>query len=219
MKKIKLFIADDHAILIDGLIRMFSMDPHIEVVGRASNVQQLIETVTVLAKGEKSPDVVLLDIRLNAHDPRDKSGLEAIQKIKNISPAIKVLIMTGFNARSFFSEAIQQMADGYLSKDNEQQVFTDAVKRLARGEKVFIADLEYDVEDTGEEYHQISELTEREREIVCHLTEGKTSTEIAKLLFIAPVTVDKHRQNILNKLKMHNVAQLVAFAVRNKICR
>lgn len=66
---------------------------------------------------------------------------------------------------------------------------------------------------------QINELTEREREIICKLAEGMTSTEIGKQLFIAPVTVDKHRQNILSKLKMHNVAQLVAFAVRNKICK
>lgn len=138
MKKIQLFIADDHAILIDGLMRMFNADPDIEFIGRASNDVQLLEKIQALADNGTSPDVLLLDIRLNAHNPRDRSGLDCIQKVKKISPRTKVLIMTGFNAHSFFTDAVQQMADGYLSKDNEQHVFTDAVKRIHRGKKFLL---------------------------------------------------------------------------------
>jgi DNA-binding NarL/FixJ family response regulator len=218
-KQIRLFIADDHGILIDGLIRMFEAEADIDFIGRASNTEQLLEKLRALAENGQSPDIVLLDIRLNPHNPKDKSGLDAITDIKKINPRIKVLIMTGFNARSYFSDAIQKMADGYLSKDNEQRVFIDAVRRIHRGEKVFIADL--DQEDTFPENdasNYIGLLTEREREIICHLTEGLTSTEIGKKLYIAPVTVDKHRQNILLKLNLHNVAQLAAFAVRHRLC-
>jgi len=216
-QKIQLFIADDHGILIDGLIRMFSSEQDIEFIGRAATATQLIEKLQGLAKQGNPADVILLDIRLNPHDPKDKSGLESIQQIKKISPRSKVLIMTGFNARSYFSEALQKMADGYLSKDNEQSVFINAVRRVHRGEKVFIADLDPD-EVAGATSAKIPELTEREREIICRLTEGLTSIEIGKMLFISSVTVDKHRQNILGKLQLNNVAQLAAFAIRNNLC-
>jgi DNA-binding NarL/FixJ family response regulator len=203
--KIRLFIADDHEVLIESLINLVMEDPEVQYVGRATDGEQLLRLAGVLR-----PDVILLDIRM----PR-MNGLEAAEKIKQVHPEIKVLMLTGFATREFVREALSAGASGFISKNKDGAVILDAIKRVYRGEFIIVVD---GLPNDDGPVSAPPVLTTRQREILSLIVQGHTNAEIADILHLKIGTVGTYRDSLMQKLGAHNVADLVRLAKLYRLC-
>jgi DNA-binding NarL/FixJ family response regulator len=215
-EKIKLFIADDHTIVRKGFVRLFELDEKMEVVGEAEDGKMAVEQVKSL-----SPDIVLMDIAMPV-----LNGLEATQRIKKATPDVKVLILSAYDNDQYIYRVIRAGAHGYLMKNIDANELYSAVKAVHRGEYVFpesvrsvfkdeLARLRKGIFDgVPDSFHS---LTDREREILQLIAEGKNHQYIADFLHISVRTVDTHRNNIIKKLDVHDTANLVLYAIKNGI--
>jgi two-component system response regulator NreC len=199
---INLVIAEDHQSLIDGLKIFFEYESDINVIGEANDGEKLLEIVRA-----KKPDVVLTDIRMPKMD-----GIAATRILKKEFPLCKVIAFSMFEQ----DEAMVQMqaagASGYILKNASLKVVLSAIRAVANGETFFddaIANLTHTPEN---EVH----LSRREEEILRLVGEGKTSHEIADLLFIGKTTVDTHRKNILKKLNLQGKTELLRYSMEKK---
>lgn len=207
-KKISVFVADDHEILIDSLSTLFQSDPDIQFVGRATNGRQLLERLATL-----SPDVALVDIRMPKLD-----GIEATQRIKSLYPAVKVLILTGFGNRRFVQEALSRGADGFISKHLGGEEILNAIKRVHKGDFVILVDTAESPPWQTALQPAVQPLTKRQQEILCKIMEGLPNNRIAKDLSLDSATVETHRANIMRKIGAKNVADLVRIAREYHLC-
>jgi DNA-binding NarL/FixJ family response regulator len=200
---IKIAIADDHPMIIDGLKTMLALYPHITIVGSYL-------TGTSLLKGleEIVPDVLLLDIQLP-----DKTGDELAPIIVKKYPEIKILTLTNFDNVLYANNMFQHGALGYLLKTTDKDLLIQAIETVYKGEKF----VEYKIRDKIHELniHHVSKvrLTQREKDILKLIMRGVETTEIAKTLFISINTVKSYRKNILRKLDVNNTAALVQKAL------
>lgn len=207
MTKIRVLVADDHAILRDGLRALLALYDDIEVIGEASNGREAIDTIRKLL-----PDVVLMDIAMPFMD-----GLEATRRVHKESPKIKILILTQHDNREYILSSIKSGATGYIPKKAVASELVDAIRVVYRGDSylypsvasVLIGDyiqrLEHDPYDR---------LTNREREVLKLIAEARTSREIADLLCISVKTVLAHRAKTMEKLGIHNRIELVKYTIR-----
>ena len=207
MDKIKILLADDHAIMRDGIRALLSLYDDIEIVGEASEGKEAIEKAQELI-----PDVVVMDIAMPGMD-----GLEATRRIKKNNPKVKILVLTQHDNREYILSAIKAGAAGYVPKKALGSELVSAIRAVCKGDSFLYpsaaATLIKDyLRRTDEEPYD--RLTAREREILKLIAEGHTSREIAGKLFVSLKTVLGHRTKIMQKLDIHNRTELIRYAVR-----
>ncbi len=210
----RILIADDHALFRDSL-RSLLESQDIEVVAEAKNGQEAVDL-----SWECKPDVVLMDLTMPEMD-----GLEATKRIASELPDVKVVILTASDEDSNLFEAIKSGAKGYLLKDLESEQFFSLLEGVERGEPALTPSVARKLLDefarpkkpTKEEYDPDA-LTDREREVLELMVQGTTSNRrLAKHLGVSENTVKFHVRNILDKLHLHNRAQVVAYALRTRL--
>jgi DNA-binding NarL/FixJ family response regulator len=218
-QKTYVLVADDHNIVRRGLVSLLSLIPEIEVVGEAADGRSAVSQTL-----EKKPDVVLMDISMPI-----LNGLEATKQIKNEDSNVKVLILSAYDNESYVLESIRSGANGYLLKNSSWEDLNTAIKAVMSGQAFFSPGVSKIIADSyvkgitpgGREEHPpangSSRLTQREREILQLVAEGKTHQQIAEILHISVRTVDTHRNNIIQKLDLHDTASLVTYAIKNGI--
>jgi len=207
---IRVVIVDDHELFRQGVSAILNRSMDIEVVAEAENGQ-----IAVKKCRELLPDVVLMDINMPICD-----GLEATRQIKRELPYIKILILTVSDSEAMLFEAIKSGASGYVLKNASPTVVMDSLKRVHAGEPVIpgnlamqiISEFSKPVDRTIRQ--QVDELTERELEVLRHLSTGASNREIAHALYISENTVRNHVRNILEKLHLSNRVQAAVYAVR-----
>jgi DNA-binding NarL/FixJ family response regulator len=212
---VTLLICDDHRTLTDALAMVVERDGELKLV--APPVHDAGAAVELCR--EHRPDVVLMDIEFKA----GIGGIEATKKIKDLSPATKVVIMTAHDDERLLVEAVEAGASGFFGKDEPADEVLSAAKAAAEGEVLIdpatLARLLHQVTKEREERREVqarfATLTDREREILQHLAAGQRNDDIAAALFISPQTVQTHVRNVLGKLEVHSKLEAVALAVRN----
>lgn len=215
MDKIRLLIADDHKLVREGIGSMLSVVEEIEIVGMASSGEEAVN----VARAEL-PDVVLMDIIMPG-----MNGIEAARWIKEIQDGIKVIIVTMEISKDYVSAAIKSGVDGYLPKDIGKEVLVDAIRTVYRGKQFFndaikklIFEDFYAVEKLKNPKKSLpNQLTKREMEVLALVAAGKSNKDIAEALFISIKTVETHKTHVLIKLGLNNNAELIRYAVKNKI--
>jgi two-component system, NarL family, response regulator NreC len=214
-EKIKLLIADDHAILRHGLRRILEAEPDMSVIGEAATGIDAVKRAKQL-----KPDVVIMDISMPEQD-----GIESMRQIVKAVPA-RVLILTVHLEHQVISEAVSAGAAGYLAKDSLDQELISAVRTIVHGGTVFSPNVSKRLAESsqlrpaaGSASRTVETLTAREREIFLLLAEGKTPTEIASSLFVSPKTVHTHRQHIMEKLGLRTTTELIRFALRQGLIK
>jgi DNA-binding NarL/FixJ family response regulator len=209
---IHVLVADDHAIVREGLGIMLGNQPDMEVVGLATNGREAIRMVD-----QYQPDVAVMDISMP-----ELNGIEAISQMLPRHPNIKVIVLSIHETKPYVYRALKAGAKGYLIKETAGLEVVDAVREVYRGERYLsqrIADLLTDIsfrslENSGET-SPLEQLSPREREILQLVAEGKTSQEIAQRLSISSKTVDTYRSRLMHKIGVKNLAGLVKFAIRH----
>lgn len=209
MKPIKIMIVDDHQMVIDGLSALLLGEQDVEVIGTAQNGAEL-----QLLLAEKQPDLILLDVSMPV-----MNGKEAARWLKGQYPTVKILILTMHQELRNIKTLLKIGVDGYLLKGSGKDELMDAILTVASEQNYRdkrVVDILMD-DLIGHSYPNAAlfELTPREMEIVCLISKGSKSQEIAEKLFISPQTVLSHRKNILSKakadLEIRNMAALVAY--------
>jgi DNA-binding NarL/FixJ family response regulator len=216
MSSIRVLLADDHGLLRKGVRSVLAEDADIVVVGEAHDGSQAIQ----LAE-ELNPDVVIMDIAM----PR-LNGLEAAAQIARKSKRTGILILSMYSDEEYLMRAVSAGVRGYLLKDSAEPDLTRAVRAVAGGKTFFspsIADMLFDDYVLRLQRHELQDsyelLTDRERQVLQLLAEGMTNKEAAATLALGVSTVETHRLNLMQKLNLHNTAELVLYAVRKKILR
>ena len=212
---IEVMLVDDHEIVKQGIRAVISKESDIVVVAEASNGKDAIE----LAK-EKSPDIVIMDITLP-----QLNGLDASRQIIKQNKNIKILILSMHESRVFVEKALGYGVKGYILKDSAANEITHAIREVYSGRyflsskisSFVIEDYLYKSRRKSVKPKKTSELTARESEIVQLIAEGLSSKDIAQRLKLSPKTVLVHRNNIMQKLNLHNQAQLIRFALKDGI--
>lgn len=206
----RLVIVEDHAILRAGLIALLATRPEYEVVGEAGDGR---EAVRVTEK--QQPDLVLLDLSM----PRT-NGLEALKELKRVSEQSRVLVLTAHKTEDYVFTALQAGADGYLLKDSTAEELFMAIKTVLNGERYLAPGITMTVvngylgaKEAPAFQSSYDDLTSREREILKLVGEGYKTREIAEYLCISPKTVEKHRANLMERLQLHGVSALTAYAI------
>jgi len=209
--RIRVLLADDHAIVREGIKRILAEEPDIEVVGEAGDGLQAVE----MAKKLK-PDVAILDITMPA-----LNGIEATRQIRSVLPDTHTLTLTMHEDDTYVFQLLKAGAAGYVLKRAAATDLVQAVRAAQRGEaflypsvaKAVVADYLKRLEE-GEGREMYDGLTEREKEILTLVAEGATNQEIARTLFISIKTVQTHRAHIMEKLNLHDRTKLVRYAIR-----
>jgi len=208
---ITVLVADDHELSRLGIRLMLSKDPDLQVVGEATDGGQAIQITH-----EIRPQVVLMDVRMPL-----MSGIDALKRIKRDSTTTSVIMLSAASDTGIIRSALENGADGYLTKDVSSDELTHAVRSVASGERILSATVRRTLEHSQpEELPTIasrldSTLTKRELEIVSHVAAGHTSHEIAERLGISRRTVETHRARIMTKLGVNNAAGLVRLALQH----
>ena len=211
--KLRVFIADDHDIVRRGLRNLVESHPDWQVCGEARDGREAVAKAI-----ELRPEIAILDINMPEMD-----GLTATRKIRAALPKTEVLILTQHNADAVVKQVLQAGARGYILKSDAGEELVHAVEALRQHKTYFTtvvseALLASFLKSIPESVpSEPSALTPREREIVQLLAEGKSNKEVATKLEMSVKTVETHRANIMRKLELHSVSELVLYAVRNRI--
>lgn len=209
-KRIKLLLADDHQLVRKGFRALLDELDFVEIVGEAANGKEVI----TLLRGGARPDVILLDYEMPV-----MNGLEATEQIRRDFFGAKVIMLTMLQSKELVQEAVEKGVSGFLFKNASLEEFSDAIRRVARGETYFASEVALTLLKPAQnpDAPLIAQLTEREIEILRLVAKGFSSTEIGQQLFISPRTVDTHRNNIIQKLGVQGIAGLTQFALKNKL--
>ena len=207
MKKIRILLADDHAVVRQGFRMILAAQSDMEIVAEAGNGREAVEAAEKLR-----PDVVVMDVAMP-----ELNGIEATRRITEASPHTRVLALSMHKDSVYVREILRAGARGYLPKDSPAPDLVAAVRAVASGEGYLSPAVSNAVLDDYRKHvtNPIDLLTSREREVLQMLAEGKTNKEIAGVLELSVYTVDAHRGRIMEKLNLHSINELVRFAVRN----
>lgn len=207
---IKIFIADDHLIIREGLKRIVKDESDIKVVGESVNAAGVFEFLK-----DNQCDVLVLDINLP-----DKSGLEVLKNLKTSLPELKVLILSASPEERYATRVLKIGAMGYLNKDTAAEELVRAIKRIASGKKYVSQSLGEKLAlglDPTTEKSPIEILSDRELEVLVLLASGKTQVEIAATLSLGPSSVNTYRSRVLEKLNFTSNAELIRYAIDNNL--
>lgn len=215
MNMTKVVLVDDHQLIRMGITALLKSESCIEVVGEVNTAR---DTISYIEK--KKPDVVLMDISLN-----DGDGILLTEEIVRIYKNIKVIILSMHVKEDFIQRSIRAGASGYILKDSPKEELVKAIKEVSKGEKYFASEVSQlivssyvsKVGDLVDKNRKASVLTNREIEIIKLLSDGLSNQKVAGHLGISHRTVDTHRTNIMQKVKVKNVAELVKYAILNKL--
>jgi two-component system response regulator NreC len=214
MKKISVLIVDDHTLVRDGIRSLLELVPDIEVVGEASNGKEALDEVK-----ELMPDVVLMDLAMPI-----MNGLEATRRIRREFPDIRVLALTQYDDSEYVIPVIEAGASGFVTKMAAFSELATAIQAVHNGKSYLSPSAaaalvqEHQVRTAEEgEKDAYDRLTDREREVLKLVVEGKTAREIAAMLFVSPKTVESYKSSMMNKLNIHTKTDLIKFAVRKRV--
>lgn len=207
---IRVLVADDHAVVREGIRQVLSAAHGFEVVAEAASGAE-----TVAHARACRPDVVLLDVSMP-----DGSGLEIIAALRQAAPDARVLILSVHDEAEYVLQGVRAGAQGYLRKDSSPAELRDAVRAVRRGESVFspatamrLSDALRGESDRQARASRLALLTPRERDVLSGIANGETNKEIAGRYGISPRTIETHRESLMRKLDIHSVAGLTRFAV------
>jgi len=212
--KIRVLVADDHAIIREGLRVMLGNQPDMQVVAVAANGREAIQLVE-----KHEPDIAVIDLSMP-----ELNGVEAIQQMMPRHPHLQVVVLSIHESKPYVFRALKAGAKGYLVKETAGLEVVDAVRAVQRGERY----LSQSITDllTTESFQKLESLIEvsplealspREREILQLVAEGKTSQQIAKRLSISPKTVDTYRSRLMHKIGVEDMAGVVKFAIQHGV--
>jgi two-component system response regulator NreC len=207
MNPIRILLADDHAVVRQGFRAILAQQPVMQIVGEAGNGRDVLTQAQ-----ETLPDVIVMDVAMP-----ELNGIEATRRLSTALPNTRVLALSMHKDSVYVREMLKAGAKGYLLKDSVEHDLLEAVRTLARGGEYISPAVQsalnspYRIAATT----PLDLLTSREREVLQLIAEGKTNKEVAVLLNISVFTVDAHRGRIMEKLNVHNVNELVRFAVRH----
>lgn len=200
----KIFIVDDHYMIIEGIKSMLVNEPGIEWLGHASSAATCMAFLRV-----HSPDVILMDINLP-----DKSGLELCKEVIQLYPGIKIIGLSTFNQLSFISRMLENGAYGYLLKNASRHEILQAIETVMQRKQYLSLEASEMVKKNQGDDRPL--LTRREIEVLQLIAEGLTNAEMAEKLFVSVTTIDTHRKNLLAKFNAKNTAALVWAAAQMK---
>jgi two-component system response regulator NreC len=214
LNPIRILLADDHTVMRRGLRLLLESQPEFSVVAEAADGRQAVEQAEAT-----QPDVAVVDIAMP-----NLSGIEAAQRINGQHPQIAIVILSMHSDEGYVLRALKAGAKGYLLKDSAEGDLIEAIKAVHRGKtffspeitKMLVADYVQEIRTRGVE-DSYDLLTSREREILQLLAERKSNKEIAVSLNLSPYTVETHRRNLQEKLNLHNLAELILYAVRKGV--
>jgi DNA-binding NarL/FixJ family response regulator len=197
----KVFIVDDHYMVIEGIRSLLQNEKEIEWIGHASNAASCLAFIKT-----NQPDVILMDINLP-----DKSGIDLCKEVKAAYPNVFVIGLSTFNQLSFIEKMLQYGASGYLLKNADCSEIVQAIDAVMHGKQYLSIEAAQVIKHAHSDNATI--LTRREKEVLALIAEGLTNQEIATQLFVSVSTVDTHRKNLLQKLNAKNTASLVKLAM------
>lgn len=198
---IRIFIADDHKLMLEGLATLIQSIEGFALAGKANSGKELIEA---LQTAVPFPDLCIVDIEMP-----DLDGIETVRIIRQQFPDLKIMALTMHNESHFVSRMITAGANGYLLKNVDRDIFIRSIHKIVTSSD-FVTEGLYSGKTNQED-----DLTHREKQILRLIVQGKTNKEIAEELFISDRTADTHRTNIKRKLKMSTLAQLIQYAKEN----
>src|SRR5499426_2490922 len=214
MQKIRVVLADDHTVVRQGLRALLMSEEDIDIVGEAENGRQAIQLVKKLL-----PDVAVIDIAMPV-----LNGLEATRQITRSVPSTKVLILSSYSDDEYIQQLTEAGAAGYLVKQTAANELLKAIREVHRGNAYFSPSIAKRLRDqcreaftTGQPRRRTDHLTAREAEVLQLIAEGRANKQIAAELAISIKTVEKHRQQVMNKLGIHDVAGLTRHAISKGI--
>jgi len=215
MKKIRIIIADDHAVLRAGLKALLNCYSEFEIIGEAGTGVDAVSLV-----GKLNPDVLILDLSMP-----DMNGFDCIKEIRSQKLACSILVLTMYDDDEFVKEVMRSGANGYVLKRSADTELVEAIKRISEGKKYLNESISQKLIDTllkkpneeGDSNNPYTMLSGREREVLRYLAQGYTNTEIAEKLFISPKTVDTYRSRIMKKLSIRKKSELVNYAIKYKM--
>jgi len=195
----KVFIVDDHYMVIEGIRSLLQYEKAIEWMGHATNADSCLSFLQ-----NQLPDIILMDISMP-----DKSGIDLCKEVKEKYPSVFVIGLSTFNQQSFIQKMMDNGASGYVLKNATQEELMEAIEIVARG-KTYLSDEVSKVLRKQDDSNIV--LTRREKEVLELIADGLTNNEIGEKLFISPSTVDTHRKNLLAKFDAKNTASLIHIA-------
>lgn len=200
---IKLFIVDDHYMVIEGIHSLLQNEKDIEWMGHATNAASCLAFLQ-----HHQPDVILMDINLP-----DKSGIDLCSEVKEKYPSVFVIGLSTFNQQSFIQKMMYNGASGYVLKNATQQELMEAIHTVVKGKEFLSFDAALALRKPDNQ-NNTPVITRREKEVLELIANGMTNNEIALQLFISSTTVDTHRKNLLAKLGAKNTASLIRIAAQ-----
>ncbi len=211
---IRVIVADDHAIIREGLRVMLGNQPDMEVMGVAANGREVLHLVD-----EHKPDVAVMDISMP-----ELNGIEAIQQMLPRHPHMQVVVLSIHGTKPYVYRALKAGANGYLLKETAGLEVVDAIRAVYHGQRYLsqsIADLLTNASfrnlEGSIEISPLEALSSREREILQLVAEGKTSQEIAERLSLSSKTVDTYRSRLMHKIGVEDMASLIKFAIQSGV--
>jgi DNA-binding NarL/FixJ family response regulator len=204
---IRILLADDHTIVRQGLKLILSSQQDLEVVGEAANGREVVELTQQL-----QPDIVLMDVAMP-----DVNGIEATRRLMEQNSRLRILVLSMHKEAVYVREILKAGARGYLLKDVIDTELLNAIRSVARGDgyvspavsSALLSDYRQNVANP------VDLLTNREREVLQLIAEGKTNKEVATKLNLSVYTIDSHRGKIMEKLNLHSTGELVRFAIKH----
>ncbi len=213
MDPYSIIIADDHVLIRQGIKSIISQDESLEVIGEAVNGEELLELLL-----STQPDMIILDISMPL-----LNGLDALARIRDIYPDIRVLILTMHGNIQYFFHAISAGAHGYLMKDDSDTELLNAIRTVQQDRAYVSPQLATEVTDEMVSAYRdnrnlpLVKLTSREKQVLQLVVKGHTSKQMAIHLCLSPRTIDHHRARLLKKFKMKNTVDLVNYVLQNSI--
>ncbi len=210
-QKIKVLVVDDHPVVRKGLHTCLAKQDRLKIVGEACNGDEAIAKTR-----ELSPDIVLMDIDLPG-----MSGLAVTELLRKESPSLKVLVLSVHSNKDYIFRIIQAGAHGYVSKESSPDELLRAIETVCDGEPFFSPEIARaalnQLVTSGGKKEPFAQLTDREREVLALIAEGRSNKEVASQLGIGVRTIETHRERIMRKLGIHTIAGLTRFAILNGV--
>jgi DNA-binding NarL/FixJ family response regulator len=210
-RTITIFLADDHTIVRQGLAKLLEGESYLKIVGEAENGREAVKKIESL-----KPDIAIMDISMPL-----LNGIEATRQIKKISPQTKVIILSMHCHDRYISELFSYGASGYLLKNSTGSDIINSISAAVRGDTYLSPSISRRVIDDyvslkkrSSQEDLYDKLSNREREVFQMIAEGRSTKEVSDILYVSPSTVKTHRANIMDKLQLQNISQLIQFAIR-----